>query len=114
MTRRKKSRIDVAAEPVNRLESLAMPSQEQPSIHSAVIPEPHCVERAVLHGLLAVGEVTFQELTVRRTPEGLCLQGVVECTEAEVDLCSVARRVSGIDSIANRLVMRSSHMAVFH
>lgn len=70
-------------------------------------PEPHQLERAVLHELLSHPEVVFSSLVVRRTPGGVCLQGVVECESTGIDVCSIVRRIAGVDQVLSQLVMHS-------
>lgn len=69
--------------------------------------EPHQLERAVLHELLSQTEVVFSSLVVRRTPAGVCLQGVMECESTGIDVCSIVRRISGVDQVLSQLVMHS-------
>ncbi|HIE97034.1 MAG TPA: hypothetical protein EYG03_17795 [Planctomycetes bacterium] len=67
---------------------------------------PHALEALVHRKLLADRRMDFSSLVIRRIPNGVCLQGVVEIDEPETDVSSSALRVRGVASVQNRLVVR--------
>ena len=67
---------------------------------------PHSLERQVLRRLLGHPELTFSSLVVRRTPEGICLEGMLTSTEGP-DVCSLARQVAGVDQVLNHLLVQT-------
>lgn len=66
----------------------------------------HRVEYAVQKQLLSHPELHFSSLVVRRTPNGVCLEGVVETTAEGPDVCRLARSVAGVGEVINRLMVR--------
>ncbi|MDG1895883.1 MAG: BON domain-containing protein [Fuerstiella sp.] len=71
------------------------------------LPEkPHALEAQVHRELLADTHLDFSSLVIRRIPNGVCLQGVVEVDQPEADVSSCAMRVRGVASVQNRLVVR--------
>jgi hypothetical protein len=117
MARRMKSRIDLQhavsgprnlhlfADARSKLADSAVPETAQEDHH---VTEPHELERTVLHELLAQPAVAFPSLVVRRTPDGLCLQGVMECEDSGIDVCSIVRRVAGVERVLSQLVVHSA------
>lgn len=68
--------------------------------------QPHALEAQVHRELLADTHLDFSSLVIRRIPNGVCLQGVVEIDQPEADVSSSAMRVRGVGSVQNRLVVR--------
>lgn len=66
---------------------------------------PHQVEQEVQRALLSQPSLRFASLVVRRIDNGVCLQGVLEVDEELPDVCHIARRVSGVRQVLNRLVI---------
>jgi hypothetical protein len=68
----------------------------------------HEVEQNVWKVLQAVPGVHFRSLIVRRTCDGVCLQGVMETDtdEAAPDVVSVIRRVAPVLKVMNCIVVR--------
>jgi hypothetical protein len=66
---------------------------------------PHRLERAVQRHLLAHPKLRFSTLVIRRIPNGVCLQGVLE-DSVDLDICSLARSVAGVNEVLNHLVVR--------
>ncbi len=67
---------------------------------------PHAVECEVLHLLKHSRGLRFQELSVHRLPDGVCLMGVVKIDDnSGVDICEVAKKVDGVHRVVNRLVI---------
>jgi hypothetical protein len=88
----------------------ASEAAERPSATVACaipIDKPHQVERDVRRELLAQPELRFSSLVVRRVGCGVfCLEGVLETTAQPPDVCSLARRVAGVNQVLNHLVVR--------
>src|SRR5271170_5061007 len=66
---------------------------------------PHRLEHAVQRHLLSHRELRFSTLVIRRIPNGVCLEGVLEST-ANLDVCGLARSVAGVTEVLNHLVVR--------
>jgi hypothetical protein len=69
------------------------------------IEAPHGLEHAVQRHLLAHPELRFSTLVIRRIPNGVCLEGVLEAS-ANLDICGLARSISGVNEVLNHLVVR--------
>lgn len=72
---------------------------------SCDIGAPHRLEQAVQRHLLSHSELRFSTLVIRRIPNGVCLEGVLE-DSANVDICNLARSVAGVNEVLNHLVVR--------
>ena len=48
---------------------------------------------------------------IRRIPNGVCLEGVLE-SETDHDICNLARSVAGVDEVLNHLVVRQCSQPV--
>jgi hypothetical protein len=70
------------------------------------IPDTDEVERHLHRSLMALQQVTFSSLVVRRIEDGVCLQGVLECNDSVPDVCQLARQVAGVENVLNRLIIR--------
>jgi len=66
---------------------------------------PHRLEQAVQRHLLSQPELQFSSLVIRRIPNGVCLEGVLE-NNANLDVCGLARSVAGVNEVLNHLVVR--------
>jgi osmotically-inducible protein OsmY len=66
---------------------------------------PHRLEQAVQRHLLSHPDLRFSTLVIRRIPNGVCLEGVLE-DAADHDVCGLARSVSGVNEVLNHLVVR--------
>jgi osmotically-inducible protein OsmY len=66
---------------------------------------PHRLEQAVQRHLLSHPKLRFSTLVIRRIPNGVCLQGVLE-ESVDLDVCSLARSVAGVTEVLNHLVVR--------
>ena len=72
------------------------------------IDKDHSVERRLQQKLMAHPDVRFSSLVVRRIEGGVCLQGVLEYDDSVPDIQSLIRRVVGVDTVLNQLVIRQS------
>ena len=70
----------------------------------------HEVEQHVWRQLHAASGVHFTSLIVRRMRDGFCLEGVMEIDDLDSapDVCSLVRRVAGVQVVVNRIVARES------
>jgi hypothetical protein len=66
---------------------------------------PHGLEQAVHRRLCSQPGLQFASLVIRRIPNGVCLEGVLE-SDADQDVCHLARSVAGVDEVLNHLVVR--------
>ena len=65
---------------------------------------PHRIEQEVQRTLLGQPDLRFSSLVIRRTADGVCLQGFMESSNAHTDVCSLARKVAGVQNVINQLV----------
>lgn len=47
----------------------------------------------------------IDRLVVRRTPEGLCLDGVIRTSEGHANIAELVRAATGVTEVLNRLVV---------
>src|SRR5262245_14385296 len=68
----------------------------------------HEIEQLVWRELQDAPGVRFFNLTLRRIPAGVCIQGVMqaEFEEIEFDLCDYVRQVAPVDIVVNQLLIR--------
>jgi hypothetical protein len=78
------------------------PSEETSRCHVAA---PHRLEQTVQRYLLSHPDLRFSTLVIRRIPNGVCLEGVLE-SSANLDICGLARSVAGVNEVLNHLVVR--------
>jgi osmotically-inducible protein OsmY len=69
------------------------------------VEAPHRLEHAVKRHLLSHPELRFSTLVIRRIPNGVCLEGVLEHS-ANLDICDLARSIAGVNEVLNHLVVR--------
>lgn len=68
---------------------------------------PHQIEAEVRRTLLGEPDLRFASLVVRRVPDGVCLEGVLESGEDAPDVDDLARQVRGVERVINHLLVRS-------
>jgi hypothetical protein len=83
---------------MNRLAAYDHPSHPEPVA-------PHRLEHAVRAHLMSHPKLRFSTLVIRRIPNGVCLQGVLE-DSVDLDVCNLARSVAGVTEVLNHLVVR--------
>jgi len=71
-----------------------------------LLPAPHGLEQDVRRSLLANPNVRISSLVVRRMPNGVCIEGVLETDDGPPDVCALVRRIPGITEVVNHLVVR--------
>ena len=69
---------------------------------------PHQIEEDVQRELLGHPNLRFSSLVVRRIPDGVCLEGVLDVDETCPDVCGLARQVVGVREVLNHLVVHRS------
>lgn len=65
---------------------------------------PHQLECLIQRGLQAHPGLKFSRLTVHKCPQGVCLEGLLETNEDNLDLCELVNEIAGVDAI-NHVVM---------
>ena len=73
---------------------------------SASPPRRVALERAVRRELLAQPDLSFSSLVVRRTRDGVRLEGTVDTSDQGRDIPSIVQRVDGVTSVVNHLLIR--------
>jgi hypothetical protein len=68
---------------------------------------PHEVEGQIRSALLARPDMHFTSLVVRRTCDGVCLQGIMQVTEEVPDIAAIVKRVSGVENVLNQLLIQT-------
>ena len=86
-------------------------SWEDPTAGIAILDPllgPHEVEQNVWHELQQVSSGHFSSLVVRRLPDGVCLQGVIETADIDFldDVERLVKRVACVDRVLNQLLIR--------
>jgi hypothetical protein len=69
--------------------------------------DPHRIESEVRRRLIAHPDLHFKVLVVRRVPNGVCLEGVLDAADGAPDVNEIARQVAGVECVINRLMVRS-------
>ena len=73
---------------------------------------PHKIESEVRRTLIAQPDLHFKVLVVRRVPNGVCLEGVLDADNGAPGVDQVARQVAGVQRVINRLMVRNPHKPV--
>ncbi len=92
------------------LSSVPVVAREKRSPDDFVLRHPHRFEQDVRFRLMAEPTLNFSSLTVRRIDNGVCLEGVLETDDDSTDISRLVRRITGVEKVLNRLVVRRSHM----
>jgi hypothetical protein len=64
-----------------------------------------CLEQFIKGILAECSGLCIDRLVVRRTPEGVCLDGVIRMSEDTPDPADLVRAATGIGEVLNRLVV---------
>jgi|GEM_PF-4128102 len=64
----------------------------------------HPVEYEVLRRLQEHPQLKIASLVVRRIPDGVCLQGVIESDPEQINLQQVLSEIDGVAHVVNQLV----------
>jgi hypothetical protein len=96
-------------------EAAAANGSSSSSGNSAVLSEndpavfqSHRLEHEVRSRLMSEPQLQFTSLVVRRLPDGLCLEGVVETSGDPEDVSELIRQICNVPNISNRLVVHRS------
>lgn len=65
----------------------------------------HQFEHEIQRQLLSQPELEFTSLVVRRTQNGVCLEGSLRTGERSPDVCAIVRQVAGVTEVLNHLVV---------
>lgn len=66
---------------------------------------PHEVERAVMQRLQSHPTLRFSRLNVHQCArDSVCLEGILECNDDDIDLCDVVRGIHGINVVLNHVL----------
>jgi hypothetical protein len=71
---------------------------------SGVFTPLHPVEYEVLRKLQAQPQLKISSLVIRRIPDGICLQGVIESDPEQVNLPKLLAEIEGVEQVVNQLV----------
>jgi osmotically-inducible protein OsmY len=69
--------------------------------------DAHSIESRVRRELVANPGFSVSSLVVRRIPNGVCLEGVVQVHDDTADVDSVVRQVLGVKEVQNHLLVCS-------
>ena len=78
-------------------------------LRDPIASRPHSLERQVQRKLLAHPRLRFSSLVVRRTPSGICLEGVMTSTDGS-DICALARQVEGVQQVLNHIMVHGTEL----
>uniref|UniRef100_A0A7C2NZX8 BON domain-containing protein n=1 Tax=Schlesneria paludicola TaxID=360056 RepID=A0A7C2NZX8_9PLAN len=76
-----------------------------PPRHVSLVDAAHEMEREVQRRLKAQPGIEIKSLVVRRTPDGVCLEGRIETQEQDVDLRGLMAGIPGLNEVINHLVV---------
>ncbi len=80
--------VDASAAPI------AVP---QPAV--ALRTGPHDLECRIQRGLQAHPGLKFARLSVHQCADGVCLEGLLETNEDDIDLCDLVNEIAGVNVI---------------
>lgn len=91
--------------------ALNTPTQSPPEnpvnpIQPGRLSEPHALECEIKHALAVDSDVCLNSLVVRRTKNGVCLEGVLEFDDECPDLCKRIQALTGVEEVINHLIMK--------
>ena len=75
----------------------------------SVVFHRHQLEREVRNRLMAEPSLNFTSLVVRRVRSGLCLEGVLETDDSDVEVSRLVRQICGVSQVLDRLVVHRAH-----
>jgi hypothetical protein len=66
----------------------------------------HLIEQDVRRELMSHDDWQFHSLVVHRMPDGVCLQGVLECDDLSTidDIVKVTQQIPGVSKVINQIV----------
>jgi hypothetical protein len=96
--------------PIEAVLSRAFAKSPPTAPDTPCVDVPHGLEHAVHRRLRAQPGLRIASLVIRRIPNGVCLEGVLESDPGQ-DICNLARSVAGVDQVLNHLVVRPNAAA---
>jgi osmotically-inducible protein OsmY len=66
---------------------------------------PHAIETEVRNRLAGQEGVHFLELVVRRVPDGVCLEGVMQTDDESLNIGDLVREIAGVERVINHLLI---------
>ena len=75
----------------------------------SVVFHRHQLEQEVRNRLMAEPSLNFTSLVVRRVRSGLCLEGVLETDDSDVEVSRLVRQICGVSQVLDRLVVHRAH-----
>ncbi|MEQ8851314.1 hypothetical protein [Gimesia sp.] len=95
------------------MKSKPLPRTDQPhpaNTASRIAPRnfeaPHALECEIKHALAIDSDVCLNSLVVRRTKNGVCLEGVLEFDDECPDLSKRIQALTGVEEVINHMVMK--------
>ena len=67
---------------------------------------PHKLERSLRQKLMEQPGMSFSSLVIRRLRDGVCLEGVMHVEDSSTDVCSLLKKVCGVQKVLNHLVVQ--------
>lgn len=66
---------------------------------------PHEIERVIVLRLQSHPTLHFSRLNVHQCArDSVCLEGILECNEDDIDLCELVRGIHGINVVLNHVL----------
>jgi BON domain len=86
----------------------ATPITDSSSLADSHFSLAHLIEQGVRRELLSHEEWEFHSLVVHRMPDGVCLQGVLECDNPKTidEIVKVTRQIPGVSKVINQIVVQ--------
>ena len=82
------------------------PAKEATRTTSLQFDAPHSLECEIQHVLALDSDVSLNSLVVRRTKNGVCLEGVLEFDGECPDICNRIKALTGVEEVINHLMMK--------
>lgn len=79
--------------------SVEVNSASTPKKTSQMSTERHELECRIQRGLQAYPGLKFARLSVHQCPQGVCLEGLLETNEDDIDLCDLVNEIAGVKAI---------------
>lgn len=86
--------------------SEVMPEKTAARTSSLQFSSPHSLECEIQHALALDSDVCLNSLVVRRTKNGVCLEGVLEFDDECPDICKRIQALTGVEEVINHLLIK--------
>lgn len=83
-----------------------LPAKTASRIAPRSFEAPHGLECEVKHALAVDADVSLNSLVVRRTKNGVCLEGVLEFDDECPDICKRIQALTGVEEVINHMLMK--------